>query len=154
MPGIENHRAIKGVAIDIQGRPVLGHRVGHMHFMQRQMSDPLPGLTLGLASQQQLFGLVAFLAQTSSTVGACLEKIMQLEPLISNIGKTCLEYSPGEAQLIWHCHIQDPFVRTHVGSFILFTYTQLINTGTQAGHPVPVSNRARGLTSVVTPQTT
>ncbi|WP_062816373.1 AraC family transcriptional regulator [Alcanivorax sp. NBRC 102024] len=102
----------------------------------RQMSDPLPGLTLGLASQQQLFGLVAFLAQTSSTVGACLEKIMQLEPLISNTGKTRLEYSPGEAQLIWHCHLQDPFVRTHVGSFILFTYTQLINTGTQAGHLV------------------
>ncbi|MBL4570034.1 MAG: AraC family transcriptional regulator ligand-binding domain-containing protein [Alcanivorax sp.] len=65
----------------------------------RQMPDPLPGLTLGLIVQQQLFGFVAFLAQTASTVGACLEKVIEAEPLIGDTGTTRLEYLPGEA--IW-----------------------------------------------------
>lgn len=112
----------------------------------RQMPDPFPGLTLGLATQQQLFGLVAFLAQTASTVGACLEKLIEAEPLIGDTGTTRLEYSPGEAHLVWHCRIQDPFVRVHVASFILFTYSSFVNSGTRAGqlvrkvhmaHPAP-----------------
>lgn len=112
----------------------------------RQMPDPLPGLTLGLIVQQQLFGFVAFLAQTASTVGACLEKVIEAEPLIGDTGTTRLEYLPGEAHLVWHCRINDPFVRAHVANFILFTYASFCNSGTRAGqiirevhmaHPAP-----------------
>ena len=64
------------------------------------LPDPLPGLYAAKGQLASLFGLSAFVLQTSSTVGSMLQRLLQLEPLIGDTGLTKLSHEPGEVQLL------------------------------------------------------
>ncbi|EKF73141.1 AraC family transcriptional regulator [Alcanivorax hongdengensis A-11-3] len=93
----------------------------------RALPYPLPGLAFGMTSQQTVFGLNAYLAQTASTIEGCVQTIIQAEPLLGNVGTTTLRHQPGEAHLVWYCRLVDPYVRFHVSDFIFSTLAHFLN---------------------------
>ncbi len=97
------------------------------------MPDPLPGLFAGKAQMGALFGLAGFLVQTASTVGAVLETITHVEPLIGDTGNTRLCYEPGEAHIVWDCHFTNAYVRHHVADFIFCVYSWGISLTNRSG---------------------
>ena len=88
----------------------------------RMLPDPLPGLYAARGPVVTLFGLAGFLVQTASTVGALLETLTRVEPLVGDTGITRLRREPGAALLSWDCRFTDPYVRMHAEDFILAAY--------------------------------
>lgn len=88
----------------------------------RLMQDPLPGLYASQLKLTTAFGLLGFLAQTSSTVGVLLETLIQAEPLLGDTGITRLHHEPGRARLHWDTRFTDPVVRAQAADFILSAY--------------------------------
>lgn len=86
------------------------------------LPDPLPGLYAAKGQLAALFGLSAFVLQTSSTVDSMLNTLIQLEPLIGNTGTTQIRHEPGEVHILWDSKFTDPYVRRHVSEFILSAY--------------------------------
>lgn len=94
------------------------------------LPDELPGLLVGRAPKGAMFGLASFLVQTSSTLGAVLHTVTQVEPLIGDTGITRLRHEPGEVHLHWQCRFTDPYVHHHVTDFIFCMFAWGIGLAT------------------------
>lgn len=98
----------------------------------RSLADPLPGLVAARWQVTSMFGLAGFLVQTASTVGALLNVIPQIEPLLGDMGVARVLYEPGEAHLVWENHFTDSYVSHHAADFILSAQSWGIQTLTDS----------------------
>lgn len=83
------------------------------------MNDPLAGLHGTSHITLTTFGVMGFVAQTSSTLRDLIEASCRFERLISDVGTTSLRHEPGTALWQWECSIQDPVVARHATECIL-----------------------------------
>lgn len=99
----------------------------------RLIQDPLPGLYAARLKAATVFGLAGFLVQTTSTVGALLDTLIRVEPLVGDSGTTRLRHVPGAVHLTWDCRFEDPYVRWHVADFVLATFALVLLPASRGG---------------------
>lgn len=111
----------------------LSHPSGWLPFRQVEpmlrrglelMDDPLAGLRATAHITLTSFGVMGFVAQTSSTLRDLIDTSCRYERLISDIGTTSLHHEPGAAFWQWECAIDDPLVARHATECIVGTWTE------------------------------
>ncbi|ARU58437.1 AraC family transcriptional regulator [Oleiphilus messinensis] len=121
--------ALEGQPAYVSG-PILER---YLAAMLKMVPDPLPGLYASRWRVATFFGLVGFLAQTSSTLGVMLNTLVQVEPLVGDTGKTRIHHVPGEIVVSWHCQFTNPDVLSHASDFILSTFVGCITSAARPG---------------------
>ncbi|MDF2446540.1 MAG: AraC family transcriptional regulator [Moraxellaceae bacterium] len=151
--GLPLDEALERAGLGVQPLPGQPAFMRGDHFEQmlaiglRLLQEPLPGLHASRLKMTTVFGLLSFMAQTSSTVGILLESAIRLEPLLGDTGLTRLQHEPGVVRLTWDSRYTHPLVRRHAADFILSAYALAIQVAARPGqrlieaahlqHPAP-----------------
>lgn len=88
------------------------------------IGDPLVGLHASTHITLTSFGIMGFIAQTSSTLRDLIAVSQRYERLISDIGTTLLSHEPGTSFWQWECTLSDPVLNRHATECILAVWVE------------------------------
>jgi AraC-like DNA-binding protein len=114
--------------------------------MQRRHDDPLLGLRMAEDIQPATLGALGFVLQACSTLSDLLDVAIRFNGLMSNIGHTSANHSPGLVEVRWDCRAGSALLRRHASEYMMGTFatlTRLLAPGlpepiaVQFSHPRP-----------------
>lgn len=92
---------------------------------QHRYEDPLLGLHMAEEVQPGTLGPLGFLLQACSTLSDLLDVAVRFNGLMSNIGHTSVQHSPGLVEIRWDCLAGTPALRRHATEYIIATFVTL-----------------------------
>lgn len=92
---------------------------------QHRYEDPLLGLHMAEEMQPGTLGPLGFLLQACSTLSDLLDVAVRFNGLMSNIGHTSVQHSPGLVEIRWDCRAGTPLLRRHATEYIIATFVTL-----------------------------
>jgi AraC-like DNA-binding protein len=94
--------------------------------LSEHFETPLIGLQLAGEVQPAVFGVLGFLTQSCATFGDVLDMVIRYNGLLSNIGHTSLDHSPGKIHIQWDCRAGGELFRRHATEYVLGSMTVLM----------------------------
>jgi AraC-like DNA-binding protein len=88
-------------------------------------SDPLMGLHLASDIQPATFGALGYISQACTTFAEVLEMATRYSGLLSNIGKTSVQFKPGTVELCWECTVGSAFLKRQATEYVLGAFVVL-----------------------------